>query len=349
MKQMKKTIAAVTLTGMMAAGLGMTAFADGSVVLENHVVTKHFVMAEGLKVPNVTFSFTATADTEGAPVATIGEVSYQNDDVYGSLSNEKIYTIDKNADITFGSFPHAGVYEYTVKENDGNADGISYDSTTYKMRVYVKNDENGDLSIRDITAESDGSKENSLSFTNTYRQNGSLMITKNTVGDLADKTKDFEFTITFVKSGTEDDDVKSYTGKIGNEDIECVIGYATKFYLHDGETLEFTDLPVGTQYIVTETGKADGYRPSVNVVENGVETISKSAEDESSLSTAEDGSKNLVGENENSVTFTNTYNDVPVTGILMKKLPFLLLIVLPGMALILPEMAKFRMKKRGSH
>ena len=44
--------------------------------------------------------------------------------------------------------------------------------------------------------------------------------------------------------------------------------------------------------------------------------------------------------------FTNTYEDVPVTGLVLKNLPFLMLIVLPALALILPVAAKSRMKKR---
>ena len=348
MKQMKKVIAAVTLTGLMAAGLSMSAFAGDVAVLENQVVTKHFVMAEGLEVPDVTFSFTATAVTEGAPTASIENVFYSSTDGRGDLSN-KIYTLDKDGGITFGDFPHAGVYEYTVKETAGDVEGITYDTTNYTMKVYVANDENGQLKVKEITADAGDGKEDSLSFTNTYRKDGRLEITKNTVGELADKTKDFEFTITFSKSGTENDDAEFYTGKIGNEDVECAIGKDTTFYLHDGESLVFEDLPVGTRYLVTEAGVEDGYVPSVSVIENSETTVDKTGTDAAELSTNNDGSKNLVGENENSVTFTNTYNDVPVTGILLKKLPFLMLIVLPGLALILPELAKFRMKKRGSH
>ena len=350
MKSMKKTITALTLTGMMTAGFGMSAFAADSVpVLSGQEVTKHFEMAEGLEIPDTEFLFTATAITADAPDAVIDRISYNSSDALGILSSGNIYTVDKSAEIRFGTFPHAGVYEYTVNETKGNADGVTYDSTTYTMRVYVQNDDSGDLSIRNITAEAEGVKETSLAFTNTYRKDGSLTITKNTVGELADKTKDFEFILTFYRSGTESDDVTSYTGQIGNDDVECAIGKATTFYLHDGETLEFTNLPVGTRYIVTEAGKADGYSPSVRVIENGANTTDSSAADSASLSTAGNDSNNLVGEKENSVIFTNTYDDVPATGLFLRKLPFLLLICIPGLALILPALAKFRRKKRGSH
>ena len=354
MKWMKKMIAALTLIGLLAASLGLSAFADDAVTiavtLKEQKVTKHLVMAEGQAVPTETFSFTAVAVTDDAPEASIENVSYTSGDDLGALFKDGVYTVDKNAAIAFGDFPHAGVYEYTVKETAGDAEGITYDSTSYTMRVYVVNKGTGDLEVRDITVEADeadNGKQDELSFTNTYRKNGSLTITKSTVGDLADKTKDFAFTITFSKSGTESDNVASYTGKIDAEEVPCKIGEETTFSLHDGESLVFENLPVGTRYVVTEAAAADGYTPSVSVIENGVQNATSNAtSEENELSTADVNSSNLVGENENKVEFTNTCDDVPVTGLVLKNLPFLLLIVLPALALILPVAAKLRMKKR---
>ena len=349
MKQMKKVITAMTLTGLLAAGLGTNVLADETVTeLTEQKVTKHFVLAEGMDVPDETFSFTAESETEGAPEVTIGSVSYSGTDNKGDLSGEGVYTLDKTVDIDFGIFPHAGLYEYTITEEKGNTENITYDSTSYKLKVYVANNENGQLVIQNVIAETDEGKHDSLSFTNTYRKTGSLTITKNTEGELADKTKDFTFTIIFFRSGTESSDVTYYTGKIGNEVIECAIDSETSFELHDGESLEFEDLPVGTRYIVTEEGVEDGYTPSVSVIENDVQTVkSKDATDSDDLSTAGNGSGNLVGEKENAVTFTNTYQNVPVTGVIMNHLPFLLLIVLPVLALLLPMIVKIHRKLRG--
>ena len=348
MKLMKKMIAALTLTGLLAASFGLSAFADdAATLLTEQQVTKHFVMAEGLDVPDAEFSFEAAAVTADAPAVTINSIFYSSADDKGTLSTEGIYTLNKDAQMTFGTFPHAGTYEYTVTETAGNADGITYDNTSYTMTVYVANDSTGNLAVQNITVEADNGKQDDLSFTNTYRKNGSLTITKNTEGNLADKTKDFAFTITFIPSGTESDNVTSYIGKIGSEDVTCNIGEETTFYLHDGESLVFDELPVGTRYVVTEEAAADGYTPSVSVIENGAQTVADNTTAEASaLSTANVGSSNLVGEDENKVEFTNTHGDVPVTGLVLKNLPFLLLIVLPTLALILPMAAKARMKKR---
>ena len=41
-----------------------------------------------------------------------------------------------------------------------------------------------------------------------------------------------------------------------------------------------------------------------------------------------------LGQKQNTVAVTNTYNDVPVTGIIMNTLPYVLMIALCGVALI---------------
>ena len=48
----------------------------------------------------------------------------------------------------------------------------------------------------------------------------------------------------------------------------------------------------------------------------------------------QDGTKNLVGEAENKVTFTNTHKGVVPTGILMNNLPFILLVAVAIVAFV---------------
>ena len=343
---MKKKI--LFATALMAVAMAMPAYADdadniATLADTTPQVTKHFVMAEGLAVPAETFSFTATAVTSDAPTATIENISYDTDYSLGQVTDGK-YSLDNYAEITFGTFPHAGMYEYTVKETTGDAEGVTYDTASYDLNVYVVNDTDGTLKAQTVTAEKDGAKQSEIGFTNTYRKNGSLTISKNTVGDLADKTKDFAFTITFTKSGTEGDNVTSYTGKIGEETAECKVGEETTFYLHDGESLMFDSLPVGTRYVVTEQAAEDGYVPSVSVIENGVQSTTRSAADAEALSSAESGDTNLVGENPNSAIFTNTYDDIPVTGLVLNNLPAVMLIAVSAAALVLLTLCKRRRK-----
>lgn len=339
----KKRIGILLMVAVMMFGMQTFAYADDavpSIDVENAKVTKHLEMAEGITVPDTTVSFDINKITSDAPNAEIEGITYSNTDEKGELNQGK-YTISKDAEISFGVFSHAGMYEYTVTEESGTAEGMTYSSESYKLRVYVVNLADGKLDIQSMTAEKDGGKQENILFTNTYVKDGSLTISKDTVGNLADKTKDFSFQIEFIKSATESDAVTSYTGNIGDESVVCNIGKKTTFSLHDGESLVFNNLPAGTRYIVTEEGAADGYVPTVNVVENGVSTVNnKSAADNQSLSSADGNESNLVGEGENTVTYTNTYEDSPVTGVMLENLPYILIAGMAVLAIVLLAVLK---------
>ena len=331
MKKTKKLkMVLIGLTCLMTAGMQMDVFADGEVPTVKKVC-KHFEMAEGIAAPEVTFSFIAKKVTTDAPDATISTLTYSNADT--TTVENGLSSFDKEAEITFGTFPHAGLYEYTISETVGTGDAITYDTASYNLNVYVVNKENGNLEVRSITAEKDGAKQEELSFTNTYRKNSSLTISKSTEGMHADKTKDFEFTIKFERAATESDEIDVYTGIIGEETVNCKLDEETTFELHDGESLVFDCLPAGTRYVVKEVAAEDGYTPSIKIVENGVETPGKTVSERDGISSAATGT-NLVGENENEVVFTNTYEDIPLTGIILNNWPFIILIILAIGALL---------------
>ena len=52
-------------------------------------ITKKFELAEGITIPTVTFHFDIKKVTEGAPDATIDQVSYSETDDKGTLENGK--------------------------------------------------------------------------------------------------------------------------------------------------------------------------------------------------------------------------------------------------------------------
>lgn len=337
----KKKIGALVLAGTMMFSMGTSVFAEETIptVDKNGQVsiTKDFVMAEGIDTPASTFKFTAISTTKGAPEATIENITFSETDKETPVDGIK--TVSKNSNISFNTFPHAGEYVYTVTETKESATGVEYSEDTYTLRVYVKNGDSG-LEIRNMTAEkgtSDGTERNKVSemkFTNTYRKKAPLEITKVTTGELADKTKDFEFTITIIPSKTEKNQTVVYTGKIGDEEVTVNANQENTFQLHDGETLKFDSLPAGTRYVVTETGANDGYTPSVTVIENGTETVKKKADSEAEgISSVNEQKTNLVGEKDNKVTFTNTYNSIPLTGIFMNNLPFVIVIGIAVLAL----------------
>ena len=337
----KMKLGAFVLAGTMLLSMGTTVFAAGEPTVPDVnsngqvPITKEFEMADGLKTPAATFKFTATSQTQDALPATIADVSFTEGQT-GTLKGEK-YVLEGNTTISFtGDWKHAGEYVYTVTESKENPiSNVTYDNTSYTLRVYVINGTNG-LEIEKITAEKANGKTNKILFTNTYAKNdATLTIEKNTTGTYADKTKEFNFEITFTKSPMSDQ--TTFAGKIGSKPVECTAGTAKPFTLADGEQLVFHNLPVGTTYMVKELAATDGYTPSVTVVENKTTTVTnKTATQEGdALDTLKtDGKNNLVGEAENKVTFTNTHKGVVPTGILMNNLPFILLVAVAIVAFV---------------
>ena len=340
----KKKLGAFVLAGTMLLSMGTTVFAAGEPTVPDVnqngqvPITKEFEMADGLKTPAATFKFTASPQTQDALPATITNVTYQAGET-GTFKDGK-YVISKDTAISFtGNWKHAGEYVYTVTETQENMTNVTYDTSSYKLRVYVINGTNGleveKITAQKITAQGASGKTNKILFTNTYTKNdATLTIEKNTEGDYADKTRKFDFEITFTKSPMSNQ--TTFTGTIGAQSAEYIAGQTKTFKLADGEQLVFNNLPVGTTYMVKELAATDGYTPKVTVVENKTTTVTnKTVQETEALDTLkENGKNNLVGENENKVTFTNTYKDVAVTGIVMNNLPFILLVAVAIVAFV---------------
>lgn len=335
----KKKFSALVLAGTMLFSMGTNVFAAGEPTVPDVnqngqvPITKEFEMADGLTTPAAIFKFTATSQTQDALPATITDVTYQAGET-GTLKDGK-YVISKNTAISFtGNWKHAGEYVYTVTEKQENMPNVTYDTSSYTLRVYVINGTNG-LEIEKITAQGATGKTDKILFTNTYAKNdATLTIEKNTEGDYADKTRKFDFEITFTKSPMSDQ--TTFTGTIGAQSVKCTAGQTKTFKLADGEQLVFNNLPVGTTYMVKELAATDGYTPKVTVIENQTTTVTnKTVQETEALDTLKENRKNnLVGENENKVTFTNTYKDVAVTGIVMNNLPFILLVAVAIVAFV---------------
>lgn len=293
-------------------------------------ITKDLVMAEGIAIPNATFQFEITAVTAGAPTARIASITYPAESTQSVHTTENgLLTATQTAAIEFGTFSHAGVYEYTVKETPDTYTGagaMAYSADEYLLRVYVANKADGSVYIQTITAEKDGAKQANVLFTNTYTKDASLTITKNTKGTLANKEQNFDFTIRFTNAATST--ATEFVGQIDGTELRCPVGQEVSFQLHDGQSLTFASLPAGTRYVVTEVGAEDGYTPSVQVIENGQSAQEKTAanEGDSISSLLKNPAGTLVGENTNQVTFVNTYHEIAITGIVMNNLPFILLI-----------------------
>ena len=141
----------------------------------------------------------------------------------------------------------------------------------------------------------------------------------------------FDFTATFkFPTGTDANTlggIKDANGKPVSLD-----GNGTcSFKLKATESMKFTGVPVGTIITVKESA-AKNYKGSAEITINGAKLTPVAATAYNTELTAVTNQK--LGQKQNTVDVTNTYNDVPVTGIIMNTLPYVLMIALCGVALI---------------
>lgn len=129
-------------------------------------IVKTLKYADGITEPDDQFNFTFTkvsvdgVDTDEAKT-TMPDLSASvafSDDT-GKYNDEKTAGLNavskQSANIFDGkTFPHAGVYVYTVEETgeDAKGYGMDYSEAVYTMRVYVKNGTNGTY-VASVTAE----------------------------------------------------------------------------------------------------------------------------------------------------------------------------------------------------
>lgn len=260
------------------------------------------------------------------------------------------------AGITGNSFPHAGEYIYLVSETAVSPTpaapfSIANSQGQYEVRVYVKNHTSG-LYIDSFTVDraktDDGTAvnptkkidptpgaTNQFKFVNIYNVTTDLRVSKVILGDYADMTKTFDYSLTITKATT--DPATSFsaqkydkTGVPTGASFTVTPGTASAFTLGHDEYIVVSGIGSGATYTVTETG-APGYTPAVAVVAGSVAqspTLSPASPVEGdSLQVSGANITYAGGASDNVATFTNTYKTVTPTGILLDNLPFILLML----------------------
>lgn len=364
-KTLSKKMFAIVAAGAMTMGLAMptsvfAAEGDTPSKVNEAYISKTFNTEVG---KDETFSFKAEQVAGDTAEVTIPDINFTGSET-GSNT--------KRAAVKFPNWPDAGKYEYTVKETaatptitDGEHQKMIMSLAEYTMDVYVSNGDNG-LEISkiivnkkkddegktapDTTGKVDFSNtdKNGFNFTNTYVQEagtgidptnpdpdyttyGSLdvsKIIKTDAADTADSNKEFEFTAKFsFPTGT---DATTLGGVKANEkDITINEDGTCTFKLKADKNVKFTGVPVGTQISVAESATPN-YRGSAESVFNGQSQTKVEADKYNEAITV----SGKLGQNQNKVDVTNTYNYVPTTGIIMNNLPYVLMIALCGAALM---------------
>lgn len=235
----------------------------------------------------------------------------------------------------------------------------------YTMDVYVTDGATGtEISnivvnkVRDDEGQTDTGKvdigntdTNTFNFTNTYVQEagtgtnptdpdptynkfGSLNVSKKIVnanGTTTTPDDEFAFTATFAFPDGTDANTLGGIKAANGDTVTSVEGGTYTFKLKANENMKFTGVPVGTIITVKESA-AKNYKGSAVITINGTQLTPVSATKYSTELTVVN--KEKLGRKQNTVDVTNTYNDVPVTGIIMNTLPYVLMIALCGVALI---------------
>lgn len=366
MNKMFKKVLAVVAAGAMTMGMAMPTFAaDGGKTTEAWI-TKTYNTEVGKAE---TFSFTATQKTGDGLIGTTADVKIPTI----SFTADQTGTTSKRSQITFPTYSEAGKYEYTVKETQ-TADPIVANSdhekmimsqAEYTMDVYVTDGATGtEISnivvnkVKDDAGQTDTGKvdigntsTNTFNFTNTYvqeagtgtnptdpdptyKENGSLKVSKavvNANGTTTTPDDEFTFTATFAfPTGTDASTLGGIKDANGG-DVTLAEGGTYTFHLKANENMKFTGVPAGTTITVKESA-AKNYKGSAVITINGTQLTPVSATKYSTELTVVN--KEKLGQKQNTVDVTNTYNDVPVTGIIMNTLPYVLMIALCGVALI---------------
>lgn len=367
MNKMFKKVLAVVAAGAMTMGMAMPTFAADPGKTTEAWITKTYNTEVGKAEK---FSFTAEQVKTGTGIITTGAAVTMPEI---SFTDTETGTISKRSQITFPTYPEAGKYEYTITETQ-TADPIVANSehekmimsqAEYTMDVYVTDGATGtEISnivvnkVKDDAGQTKTGKvdigntdDNDFNFTNTYVQEagtgtdptnpdptynkfGSLNVSKKVVnanGTTTTPDDEFTFTATFAfPTGTDASTLGGIKDANGG-DVTLAEGGTYTFHLKANENMKFTGVPAGTTITVKESA-AKNYKGSAVITINGTQLTPVSTTKYSTELTVVN--KEKLGQKQNTVDVTNTYNDVPVTGIIMNTLPYVLMIALCGVALI---------------
>ena len=361
MRNLKKVLAGMMALIMCLMLMMVVSYADPEPFEAK--VSKKLNVGAGVSVaPAKEFTFGVEEVTSDAPPIADFQIGFSGEDTSAGFATKE--SADFLPDIL--DFPHAGIYEYIITETiPGTVDDtITYSLAEYKFLVCVVND-GDDLKFEeiviqqikddageDIEAPDDGKRSEAI-FENKYVADALLTIDKTVTGDYADKTKDFDFDITFFSAVAPATDMVltgTIIGTDGNPtgttvDVTIEAGETSgtgSFQLKHGESIEF-EAKSGITYTVAETGDAS-YVGKATVTENGTASAQTTAAQGDDLTAENDGGDDvlLIGADTNSVSFVNECKTTTPTGIIINNLPFIVLILIAVAAIVLYARGKRR-------
>lgn len=319
---MKKFIS-ILLALMLVMSLGTAAFAaagDTTTPTDTETITinKTYKLEGSGSNPAETFTLEQVGD------GVVSESDATSAPHLGTINGATFNAGDATADgvtraitVTLPSYDKVGIYTYTLKEVNNNNAGVSYFAGDIYLVVTVVNGDNGTLRIAGVHTQGIGEgTTKSNTFENTYSA-GTLNVFKEVQGNLGDKSKYFEFKVTLTgeegKTYAESFAVTGGSNKANPNTIK--IGEETTFLLKDGETISIANIPYKVSYTVTETA-VDGY------------------------TTTKTGDRGTINAAAQTAAFTNIKEGSVDTGISLDSLPYILMLVVVGAAIVVVSTRK---------
>jgi pilin isopeptide linkage protein len=328
-----RTIGIAAVSAAMITGTALPAFADQA---PSTSLTVDKVLAKDANdyVPDETYTFEVApgaADEQNAVIAGPVDAVLVNGTSIGTAGT---FTIDGDpsakdigqtivdigsVSITFDTskFTKPGIYRYTIDELGTDSADEDYDDTVYTMDVYYTNDG----AISNVVAYSDASaKADAITFTNSIEGSGDhalddLTVTKVVTGNMGEKTRNFNFTVT-LKSGTG-----SYLAQAGNTTVTLnAQNPSATLSLQDGQSLVVYGLDSDAKVsVVEEDLSGEGYTTTYY---SDYQQLTKESELQSTGGRGITADTTFTVENEKEVNIT--------TGVVREYAPFILMVVLAG-------------------
>jgi hypothetical protein len=345
-KSIRTAIIAAAMTLLLALGAAATGLTAHAATSDQPTATEPKVyktvkVADGITISDdAVFSVTQEANADGvtAPATVLLTTPKTVTISADTLNNNKNKSV--SADLGLEALTtKPGEYTFKVTETapENKADTAPYgwtkDNTVYYVHVYVTNAATNNHSY--IVTEGTNTinktnntldkKVDSIDFTNTFtKKAGDFTVTKEVAkDDYAAADTDYEFTATFTKSATSGeaaDFVKNITVS-GIKDTDYTINNdgTITFKLKKKGTVTFKNVPAGVKVDVVEDQATNVKSTTIAIRSNGGKTTNKDGLDSGEV---------LLGENANSIIYTNTYQDVTLTGVVTKIAPFVAMIAI---------------------
>ena len=220
------------VTEAPAAGYTQAVTGEKGAIVPDSTLTAAFINTYGTKAASVALGGEKTLQgyPDNAKKPTFRFVLKDKEKTIGTATTEG------QGNFTFDTltFEKEGTYEYTVSEQAGTADGITYDQTVYTVTVTVTDDKAGQLTAKAAVKDQNGKEADTdeLNFINKYKAAPveATLTARKTLNGAVPADKAFTFTLT---DATDEEHLK--TLQTAANDGKGIVTFKTLTYNQPGE------------------------------------------------------------------------------------------------------------------